>query len=95
MKFSDLFKFGVKRIVRNAIWKSEDAIEKCESDLQDAESSLAKMRGTPGIEQWVIRHMETAVKGMEHTLAQLRASHARFVAENRKPSPAFPTGITA
>jgi hypothetical protein len=95
MKFSDLFTFSVKRKVRSVIWKSQDAIEKVERDLQDARSSLAKMQGVPGVELWVIRLMENNVTGMEKTLSELRAGHARFVAENRKPSPAFPRGITA
>jgi hypothetical protein len=95
MKLSDLFTFSVKRKVRSVIWQSSDRIEKAERDLQDAQSSLAKMHGVPGIEQWVLTGMESNVAAMAETVKALKQDHARFVAENRKPSPAFPRGITA
>src|SRR5260370_25456944 len=94
MKLSDLSVFSVKRKVRNAIWKSQDAIEKCEADLQAAQYSLAKMQGVPGVEKRVVRNMESAVRSMDTTLADLKSSHSRFVSEQKQPSAAFPRGIS-
>jgi hypothetical protein len=94
MKFSDIFKFTVRRKVRAAIWKSEDAIERAEDDLRAAKSDLLEMRGRPGIERWVISNMEAAVKSMEGNLASMKADHNRFVVEQKRPSASFPRGIS-
>jgi hypothetical protein len=96
-KIMGLFSFTANKLksrIREIIYRSSDRIEKAERDLQNAKSSLAKMQGVPGIEQRVVSTMEATVKAMEKTLADLRSNHARFAAENRKPSPAFPRGIT-
>ncbi len=95
MKFSDLFKFSVRRKVRGVIWKSQDAIEKCEAALLDASNSLIEMLEDPNSDRFAVRQMERAVVGMVENLKALKLNHARFIAENRKPSPAFKHGISA
>jgi hypothetical protein len=92
-----LFSFTANKLkskIRENIYRSEDAIEKAERDLAEAQSSLAKLQGVPGVERWVVTGIEEAVKGMEKLLAQLKTDHARYVIEQRKPSPAFPRGIS-
>jgi hypothetical protein len=95
MKFSDIFKFQVRRKVRNAIWKSEDAMQRIETDILQFKNRLAQYERDPQAELGAISQLQTYIRAMEENLVEFKLNHARFVVEQRTPSAAFPRGIAA
>jgi hypothetical protein len=84
----------VKSRIRETIYRSSDQIEQVERDLVSAQNELAEMRERPGIERWVLALMENNLAGMAANLKELKAAHARYVAEQKKPSIGFPKGVS-
>jgi len=88
-----LEKFKIKSQIRESIYRSQDRIEKIEQEIQQLKSDLAVMEADPTGEQWCIDRLRSSIAGLEAGLAKMRANHARFVEKQKKPSPAFQSGI--
>jgi hypothetical protein len=95
MNLSDFFKFKTRRQVRATIWKAEDAMERMEADISGFKTKLVEYEKDPSAEQWAIDRLRGYIAAMEQNLAEFKLNHARFVAENKRPSSAFPRGIAA
>jgi hypothetical protein len=94
MKLSDLSAFSIKRKIRNAIWWSEEQIARCSEDVQRFKNELLKHESGPKLEAGALKQLRTFVEAMERNLEEMRIVHARFVSEQKKPSPGFPKGIS-
>jgi hypothetical protein len=84
----------LKSRIRETLYRSADRIEQAERDLVSAQNSLEEMRAWPGTERWVLAGMENNVAAMAATLKELKHAHARYVAEQKRPSSGFPRGIS-
>lgn len=77
--------------IQQAIADSAAGIQKVEKQIEDHQTWLDANPGNSAAHTTV----RAAIAGMEETLADLKRSHEKYVADSKKPSPAFPYGIAA
>ena len=79
--------------IRQTIRDTEKEIKRWERDLESLRLDLKKAEAVPDGNKFMLRVLESSIRGAEDILSQLRTTHARHVAFQSQSSPGFVNGI--